>query len=427
MTLIVSNLKKKYKPSRTIFSNENLIDNSFEIGPINFEIDIGDRVALIGSNGSGKTTLLRLITGTIKQDEGLIFNPYKTLSLIYIGRYFNQELTIIQNLKLISLIFSKEFINNNKIDEILNFSDLTNYKNYQIKRLSKGMRSRLAVSLSLFLDFKILIIDENLDAGDISFSNKLTDKLGNNNNDKSILVSSHNLKRLKEMCKKGLYIDKGKQIFFGNIDEAINLYEESIKSSQNSLFFLDEDLLDLQKKSLENGFFKNEDFKWSEFKNTGYLLVNNKTFFYSNTCEEFEHLNSKLIGYFQYTDVIELEINLNFEAFNSNNYYVHLNLHYFDRNEKWVDCILTHTLDHKFNQSGNFILEFTIPANILSGQYYAVEFCLYSHIPLHKYIRTGLIYYFAVNNLIDTNNEVTIYRSKQNGFKPRILETLKRC
>lgn len=145
---------------------------------INFTIEKGDVVGIIGSNGAGKSTLLKVVSGVYKPTTGMVSVDGKISPMIELGAGFDAELTARENIFLNGAIlgYSKEFILD-KFDSIVEFSELKDFLDVPIKNFSSGMVAKLAFSISTIVEPEILIVDEILSVGDIKFQEKSKNKM----------------------------------------------------------------------------------------------------------------------------------------------------------------------------------------------------------------------------------------------------------
>jgi ABC-type polysaccharide/polyol phosphate transport system ATPase subunit len=204
------------------FTYINAIDN------ISLNIFKGERVALIGQNGSGKTTLLKTISNIYRNYEGYVEVNGKINCIFDLSLALNGDLTGIEYIKYWCLLknIPKENIPSVIVD-CSNFSELGNFLFLPTRTYSDGMRSRLQVSLATLLDTDILLIDEGIGAGDAKFQEKFKLRLDNFVSRASTLIlASHNVSLLKQFCSRGVVLSKGKIIFDGNLDLALDFYNK---------------------------------------------------------------------------------------------------------------------------------------------------------------------------------------------------------
>lgn len=196
---------------------------------VNFSLDKGDMMGIIGTNGAGKSTLLKAVSGIMVPTEGRMEINGSIAALLELTSGFDDDLTVLENayLRGAMLGYTRKFMDD-MYDEIIEFAELKDFQDRPFKQLSSGMKSRLAFSIACLVNPDILILDEVLSVGDGAFRKKSGDKM------KQILSSgvtgilvSHSVDQVREMCNKILWLDHGKQIYFGNETETVcNAYEE---------------------------------------------------------------------------------------------------------------------------------------------------------------------------------------------------------
>tara|TARA_B100000035_G_scaffold43773_2_gene32730 strand:- start:443 stop:1198 length:756 start_codon:yes stop_codon:yes gene_type:complete len=198
---------------------------------INFDINDGDRVALLGSNGSGKTTLLKLIAGIYAPTSGKVQTTGKLSCMLDIGFGFEQDATGYENIILSNItrgLSMKEI--KSILPEIAKFSGLGDFLNMPLRTYSSGMQSRLAFSSAIANNPGILLIDEFFSTGDIEFSKKSEKKVLEMMSSSSILIfASHDLELLNKVCNKAVCMKSGEIIFSGSTEDTINFYTNLIK------------------------------------------------------------------------------------------------------------------------------------------------------------------------------------------------------
>lgn len=210
---------------------------------INFEIEQGDAVGIIGRNGAGKSTLLKLLSKVTKPTTGKIFTNGRIASLLEVGTGFHPEMTGRENIYLNGAILGmtrKEITR--KFDEIVNFSGVERYIDTPVKRYSSGMYVRLAFAVAAHLESEILIVDEVLAVGDAEFQKKCLGKMGDvsKGEGRTVLFVSHNMTAVSQLCRSGIYLKNGEILNQGNIKKITDLYlKDSDKGS--SVFHAEED------------------------------------------------------------------------------------------------------------------------------------------------------------------------------------------
>lgn len=202
---------------------------------VSFSLDEGDFLGIIGTNGAGKSTLLKVISGIMKPAKGSVTVNGKIAALLELGSGFDPDLTIKENVFLrgAMLGYTKEFVTE-KYKDILEYAELTEFENRAFKQLSSGMRSRLAFSISCLMEPEILILDEVLSVGDAAFRAKSEATMMNIiKNGCCTLFVSHSLPQVRRLCNKVLWLDKGKQIAFGDVNAVCDKYDRYIRTVTN--------------------------------------------------------------------------------------------------------------------------------------------------------------------------------------------------
>ncbi len=193
---------------------------------INIKIKKGETVALIGVNGSGKSTLLKLMTKIIYPNKGKVLTNGKLTSLLELGAGFHPDFTGRENIYFNASIFG---LNRSEIDEridrIIEFSELGEFIDSPIRTYSSGMYMRLAFAVAINIDADILLIDEILAVGDQHFQEKCYEKLGElAKSNMTIVIVSHSLDSIKKLCKRGIWINDGKLKMDGKCSKVVDEY-----------------------------------------------------------------------------------------------------------------------------------------------------------------------------------------------------------
>lgn len=202
---------------------------------VSFSLEEGDFLGIIGTNGAGKSTLLKVISGIMKPARGSVTVNGKIAALLELGSGFDGDLTLKENIYLrgAMLGYTKEFVTE-KYKSILEYSELTEFENRAFKQLSSGMKSRLAFAISCLMEPEILILDEVLSVGDAAFRAKSEATMMNIiKNGCCTLFVSHSLPQVRRLCNKVLWLDKGKQIAFGDVNTVCDKYERYIQTVTN--------------------------------------------------------------------------------------------------------------------------------------------------------------------------------------------------
>ena len=205
---------------------------------ISFEVQKGDRVGIIGFNGAGKSTLLKLLSGVYYPTEGTIKTKGKLAPLLELGAGFDNNYTGKANIFLNGafLGFPETFLKE-KYDEILEFSELGEAINYPVKNYSSGMRAKLGFSIATLVEPDILIIDEILSVGDLKFQKKSSEKLRSLiNSGITVLLVSHSVSQIREICNKAIWIDKGEIMMMGDVNLVCDSYEKVARGSSINQF-----------------------------------------------------------------------------------------------------------------------------------------------------------------------------------------------
>ncbi len=198
-------------------------DYVWSLKDINFEIEQGDAVGIIGKNGAGKSTLLKILSKVTKPTTGNIKVNGRIASLLEVGTGFNPEMTGRENIYLNGAILGMRRSEiTRKLDEIIDFSGVERYIDTPVKRYSSGMYVRLAFAVAAHLESEILIVDEVLAVGDAEFQKKCLGKMGevSKGEGRTVLFVSHNMSSLGELCKKALLLENG-QISLADDSKAV--------------------------------------------------------------------------------------------------------------------------------------------------------------------------------------------------------------
>lgn len=202
---------------------------------VSFEIEEGKILGIIGKNGSGKSTMLRAIAGIFSPDKGSINLHNNTISLLSIGVGFNKKLTGKENIYLSGLLlgFSEEQIRE-KEKEIIEFADIGDFINKPVKTYSSGMYSKLAFAITAILETDIMLIDEVLSVGDVKFKEKSYNKMKELISDehRTVIIVSHGLGTIKELCNEVLWLHEGKIKMIGKPEEVIPAYQEFMEGTK---------------------------------------------------------------------------------------------------------------------------------------------------------------------------------------------------
>jgi len=215
-------------------------DYVWALNDINFEVQRGEILGIIGKNGAGKSTLLKILSRVTSPTTGIIKTRGRIASLLEVGTGMHPELTGRENVYLNGAILgmTKSEISS-KIDEIIDFSGCQMYIDTPVKRYSSGMRVRLGFAVAAFLEPDILVVDEVLAVGDAEFQKKAIGKMQDisNSGGRTVLFVSHNMAAVQDLCNRVVVIEKGTFVFDGNTIEGINTYLDRDTEINSSIFF----------------------------------------------------------------------------------------------------------------------------------------------------------------------------------------------
>lgn len=314
-------------------SKKGTSDYVWALQDINFEVERGEVLGIIGKNGAGKSTLLKILSKVTSPTTGTIKSRGRIASLLEVGTGFNGEMTGRENIFLNGAILGmtkKEIAS--KLDEIIDFSGCERYIDTPVKRYSSGMTVRLAFAVAAFLEPEILVIDEVLAVGDAEFQKKAIGKMQDisKGEGRTVLFVSHNMAAVKQLCTRGIVLEHGMIKYDGNIDEALDIYNSNL-----------EDLVPEVKWDIENA-AGNLNAKVTSVK----LVSDCKGFFIENQIRvEIEYVNF----------VDNQKINCSISVFDHQNTYV----------------LASPNLERSFLEKGRYKSVCIIPENFLNkGKYF---------------------------------------------------------
>lgn len=199
----------------------------YALNGINFEVYKGERLGIIGGNGAGKSTTLKLLSRVTAPTEGNIYIKGRISSMLEVGTGFHPELTGRENIYLNGAILgmSKSEVDS-KMEDIIDFSECRQFIDTPVKRYSSGMYVKLAFAVAAHLDSEILVMDEVLAVGDMKFQQKCLNKMSDvaKNEGRTVLYVSHNMNTIRQLCDRCIVLEKGRVIFNGDVEDAINIY-----------------------------------------------------------------------------------------------------------------------------------------------------------------------------------------------------------
>lgn len=315
-------------------------DYVWALQDINFEVERGEVLGIIGKNGAGKSTLLKILSKVTSPTTGSIKCGGRIASLLEVGTGFNPELTGRENIFLNGAILGmtkKEIAS--KIDEIIEFSGCERYIDTPTKRYSSGMTVRLAFAVAAFLEPEILVIDEVLAVGDAEFQKKAIGKMQDisRQGGRTVLFVSHNMAAVKSLCTRGIVLENGTiKLISSNIEDAINSYMTLEQLDQEYPKYFD---------------------KVSPLYGNEYVRL--------NSVDVLTDLNESY-----YTIKEELRIKINFTTL------VDLNRFNLSINFKCLSdgaVLFTQITPFKSIFKGSYTSELIIPANFLNSKMYAID------------------------------------------------------
>lgn len=236
----IRNMSKSFKimydkpltlKDRLISWKRNKYEMRTVLHDITLDIKKGETVALIGVNGSGKSTLLKIMTKILYPNKGTVKTYGKLSSLLELGAGFHPDFTGRENIYFNAAIFglSRQEIDK-RMDEIIEFSELGAFIDNPVRVYSSGMYMRLAFSIAINVDAEILLIDEILAVGDQHFQEKCFKKLEElKNSNKTIVIVTHNLQQVNELCCRAIWVQNGVIKLDGNPKEVVKAYLEECR------------------------------------------------------------------------------------------------------------------------------------------------------------------------------------------------------
>ena len=221
-------IRGKEDPNTKIGTNIDTKKGSFmALDGISFDVKKGERLGIIGGNGAGKSTTLKILSRVTAPTEGAVYINGRISSMLEVGTGFHPELTGRENIYLNGAILgmSREEVDR-KLDNIIDFSECRQFIDTPVKRYSSGMYVKLAFAVAAHLDSEILIMDEVLAVGDMKFQQKCLKKMQDvaENEGRTVLYVSHNMNTIRQLCDMCVVLEKGKLIFDGDVEKAIEIY-----------------------------------------------------------------------------------------------------------------------------------------------------------------------------------------------------------
>ena len=352
-------------------ANKGKSDIVYSLQDINFEIQQGDAVGIIGRNGAGKSTLLKILSRVTTPTTGRINIKGRVASLLEVGTGFHPELTGRENIYLNGAILGmrKREIDR-KLDEIIDFSGVERYIDTPVKRYSSGMYVRLAFAVAAHLESEILIVDEVLAVGDAEFQKKCLGKMGevSKGEGRTVLFVSHNMAAIDQLCKKSILIDSGR---FIDMDASNKIISKYVSKNLNP----------------RERFYDNNpaDYNFYEVK-----MHNKKN-------ETIHHFN----------DILSFQVKIKIS-----NPIFGLTIGIAVKDEMKRKIFTTqYSLNDKDFEHNLLIKQMTIPANtLLSGRYYLDAACFIPNITTFSYLDDAIEF-----EIIDLESKMSMYSGSEIG------------
>ena len=239
----IAKLRGKEDPNTKIGAKQHGKNERFlALDGVNFSVQPGEAVGIIGHNGAGKSTLLKLISRVTAPSGGEIVLRGRVASMLEVGTGFHPELTGRENVYLNGAILgmTKAEIDR-KFDQIVEFAEMAQFIDTPVKRYSSGMYVKLAFSVAAHLDSEIMIMDEVLAVGDAKFQNKCLGKMSDeaNSNNRTILYVSHNMSTIQRLCTRVIVLDHGKVVYDGDTAGGVARYL-SVNRDEATMSYLED-------------------------------------------------------------------------------------------------------------------------------------------------------------------------------------------
>lgn len=264
--------------------SDNAQEEFWALKDINFKINQGDRVGIIGRNGAGKSTLLKILSRITEPTKGRITIRGRVASLLEVGTGFHPELTGRENIFLNGAILGMGKLEiKRKFDEIVEFAEVDKFLDTPVKRYSSGMYVRLAFAVAAYLEPEILLIDEVLAVGDIEFQKKCLGKIENVSKEgRTILFISHNMAAVKNICNRVILLKSSRITLDSNdIEYVINNYLHEDISSKADIYWNDQEAPQSNEIIFKRAYILNDQNKPSatlDLRKNFYIVIEYKIF-----------------------------------------------------------------------------------------------------------------------------------------------------
>ena len=209
-------------------------DDFWALTDVNFQIEKGERLGVLGFNGAGKSTLLKVVAGVLKPTKGTITTNGVIAPLLELGAGFDMNYSGKENVYLYgaTMGYSRKYIDE-RYDEIVAFSELENFMHVPVKNYSSGMRARLGFSIATAVNPEVLILDEVLSVGDARFRAKSEKRVMSMfENNVTVLFVSHSTDQVRRLCNKAIILDHGKMIVSGTSEEVCAIYDSMVRGTK---------------------------------------------------------------------------------------------------------------------------------------------------------------------------------------------------
>ncbi len=224
--------KNEKERFRSIFRKKTVCKTRKAINDVTFQIHDGEAVALLGRNGAGKSTLLKLITGVAYPTDGEIMVDGRVSALLELTAGFDSEFTGRENIYFRCQLLGMQNEEIEKIEpDVEEFAEIGEYMDQPVRTYSSGMKARLGFAINVNINPEILIVDEALSVGDVSFRRKCLEAVRELIDEKKVtfLLVTHSTDTAKKFCKRGIVMKQGKMIYDSDVDSAADYYNEMIK------------------------------------------------------------------------------------------------------------------------------------------------------------------------------------------------------
>lgn len=211
-----------------LFHGKMKYDEFWALNDIDFSLEKGDRLGILGLNGAGKSTLLKVVAGVFKPTKGSVMRNGKVVPLLELGAGFDKQYTGRENIFLYGAVlgYKKAYIEE-RFEEIVDFSGLRKFIDVPLKNYSSGMKSKLGFAIATIAEPEILILDEVLSVGDVKFRKKSMNKIKSMMaGGTTVLFVSHSTAQVRKICNKAMILEQGRLVAFGDMKEVTDLYEK---------------------------------------------------------------------------------------------------------------------------------------------------------------------------------------------------------